>query len=95
MLDRTAWSPYTGICGLYPAYEAWCHESGYRALGRNNFVAELARVVPHFRKTDSKQKNADGVRKTVRGAYGVYVSPDPDSGGEVAHSGSSDNEDLL
>lgn len=44
-----------GLGGLFPAYVSWCKEANYHALGRNKFVAELARVVPGFNKGETQQ----------------------------------------
>jgi putative DNA primase/helicase len=74
VLEADTWSPFSGaFVGLYAAYGGWCRESGYLALGMKKFVDELARVVPKFRKAERKL-SADGVRKTVNGAYGVRVN---------------------
>jgi P4 family phage/plasmid primase-like protien len=74
-LDATAWSPFSGVLGLYPSYVRWCKSNGYHSLGKGRFITELARVVgPNFRKEESKGKN----RKTVNGAYGLRVDPDDD-----------------
>lgn len=81
ILDAKAWSPFTGLFGgLYPAYTSWCRDSGYQALGKSRFLEELERVVPGFRKAEQKQ-TVDGVRKTIRGCYGLRVNMEGDGGG--------------
>ena len=86
VLEPDTWSPFSGaFIGLYPAYSGWCRESGYQALGLKRFVDELARIVPKFRKAERKL-NADGVRKTVNGAYGVSVNLAGSSGDSGANS---------
>jgi hypothetical protein len=92
ILDEHTWSAFTGGFGLYPAYKSWCQVSGYSALGKGRFIQELERVVPCFRKAENKRME-DGVRRTLNGAYGLYV--DPNGGGEVIKHSAEINPALL
>ncbi len=84
------WSDYSGPFGIYPQYTRWCKDNGYHALGAKSFTNELHRVVRGAH-TVERKVNTDGVRKTVRGTFGVRVNMDDDGGGFAG----TDNEDLL
>lgn len=85
--DPSAWAPFGGpFGGLYPAYTHWCRQSGYQAMGINRFTNELSRVVPGFKRV-TKETRRDGIRKNVKGAYGVRVNDDMDGGGSVEIGG--------
>jgi putative DNA primase/helicase len=71
-LDKGAWVTITDLC---QAYQIWCIEHGYRALGWGKLRDELQRVVPHFRQDTRRQgARSAGQRKTVRGCYGLKLS---------------------
>lgn len=78
ILDQSAWSPFSGVGflgGLYPSYVQWCRDSGHQPLSKSNFIDRLEKEVPRFRPYQTKQ-TVNGVRRTVRGCYGLRVNPD-------------------
>lgn len=66
------WAPFSGAFGLYPRYQAWCKESGYFAIGKGRFVADLERVIPFFRK-EKRNEGRGSTRRNVHGAFGVTL----------------------
>jgi P4 family phage/plasmid primase-like protien len=71
--DESAWFPFDGPFGIYPLYSQWSKDNGYTPLGKIRFIQELERVVPRFRRFELK-RSEEGVRKTIRGAYGLRLS---------------------
>lgn len=60
--------------GLYPAYSAWCKDSGTFPLSRPKFVAELERVVPGLRFREVYRKSGTGgARRKVTMAVGLRL----------------------
>lgn len=72
LLGADKWAPYTGSFGLYPRYQAWCKESGYFALGKGRFVADLARVVPYFR-AEEHSEGRGSEKRNRKGACGISL----------------------
>lgn len=64
------WAAYSGTFGLYPRYQAWCKESGYFAIGKGRFIADLERVVPFFRK-EVRNVGVGSSRRKIPGCMGV------------------------
>ena len=91
IVGKDEWTDYNGPLGIYPQYTRWCKDSGYHALGIKGFTNELCRVVRGAETVERKQ-TVNGVRKTVRGTFGVRVNMDDDGGGFAV---TNDNEDLL
>jgi len=90
IVDRTAWSAFSGPFGLYPEYVRWCKDSGFQTLTITRFIAELKRVTPNFRREEKRSK-IDNVWKSFKGCWGLRINTDQDGGGRVDES----FEDLI
>lgn len=59
---------------LYPAYQAWCKESGFMALGKIKFLDDVFRVLPNLTKKQGKQNAVDGGRNKVTWIEGLKLA---------------------
>lgn len=76
-VDSQARIPLSGEFGaLYPAYQAWCKESGFMALGKIKVLDEIFRVMPQLTKNPGKQNRKDGGRNKVTWINGLKLVND-------------------
>jgi len=59
--------------GLYPAYQAWCRESGVMAQSRQRFLAALEKLVPGYSCPPRELTKVAGVRRWVVYVYGLRL----------------------
>lgn len=76
-IDPTAKIALSGDFGaLYPAYQSWCKESGFMALGKIKMLDEIFRVLPSLSKKQGKQNRIDGGRNKVTWIEGLKLVND-------------------
>jgi putative DNA primase/helicase len=72
-LGAEHWAPFSGLDGLYPAYQRWAKDSGCKQLSKPRFIDELARLVPFFSRQEKNiGKGSD--RRKVHGATGLRLT---------------------